>query len=82
MSATAPDASTATVYRIVSRVHVNQWSNELQQAVPGWDIRAYWVKTGVTLPVFVPDSAYTAEHVDAMIRHAGTLDEQMHTLGG
>jgi hypothetical protein len=46
MSATLASEGNATTYRIVSRVHVNQWSNELQQAVPGWDVRVYWVKTG------------------------------------
>jgi hypothetical protein len=69
-------------YRIVSRLHVNQWSNQLQQAIPGWDIRALWISTGTILPVFVPDASYTAENVDAMIRSAGATDEQMHALGG
>lgn len=82
MSTAAATASLPTVYRIVSRVHVNQWSNELQQAVPGWDIRAVWIRTGTTLPVFVADANYTAENVDAAIRHAGAIDEQIHALGG
>jgi hypothetical protein len=69
-------------YRIVSRVHVNQWSNELQQAVPGWDIRAYWAATATTLPVFVPDVNYTPENVDQFIRLAGEKDEKIHALGG
>jgi hypothetical protein len=75
-------SATETKYRIVSRVHVNQWSNELQQAVPGWDIRALWVKTGTMLPIFVPDASYTAENVDTLIRIAGAKDEQIHELGG
>lgn len=82
MSTTAVDNVAAGTYRIVSRVHVNQWSNELQQAVPGWDIRALWVSTGTVLPVFVPDSQYTAENVDAFVRHAGAIDDQIHKLGG
>lgn len=82
MAATAPSANLPTVYRIVSRVHVNQWSPELQQAVPGWDIRALWVATGTMLPVFVPDANYTAENVDMAIRHAGGIDESIHQLGG
>lgn len=69
-------------YRIVSRVHVNQWSAELQQAVPGWDIRAQWIGTGTILPVFVPDASYTPENVDVLIRAAGAKDEQIHGLGG
>jgi hypothetical protein len=81
MSATLASEGNATTYRIVSRVHVNQWSNELQQAVPGWDVRVYWVKTGTTIPVFVPDSQYTAENLDTVIRHFGAIDEQIHALG-
>lgn len=80
-SPAASDAQQA-VYHIVSRVHISQWSNELQQAVPGWDIRAYWVATGTTLAVFVPDSRYTADNVDRLIRAAGATDEQIHNLGG
>jgi hypothetical protein len=71
-----------TAYRIISRVHVNQWSNELQQAVPGWDIRALWIKTGTVLPVFVPDASFTAENVDTLIRIAGAKDDSIHALGG
>jgi hypothetical protein len=81
MSAASAVDDAMAVYKIVSRTHVNQWSNELQQAVPGWDIRAYWVKTGTTLPVFVPDAQYTADNVDAIIRHYGALDEKIHSLG-
>lgn len=75
-------SSTETVYRIISRVHVNQWSNELQQAVPGWDIRALWIKTGTVLPIFVPDASFTAENVDTLIRIAGAKDDAIHQLGG
>lgn len=82
MTAIAPTESSGAAYRIVSRVHVNQWSNELQQAVAGWDIRALWISTGTVLPVFVPDSQYTAENVDNFIRHAGAADEKIHALGG
>jgi hypothetical protein len=49
--------------------------------VPGWDVRVYWVKTGTTIPVFVPDSQYTAENLDTVIRHFGAIDEQIHALG-
>lgn len=72
----------ATLYRIVSRVHVNQWNDQLQAAVPGWDIRALWISTGTILPVFVPDTQYTPENVDQLVRHAGELDDRMHALGG
>lgn len=82
MSSLASDPDTNAAYRIVSKTHVNQWSNELQQAVPGWDIRIYWVKTGSTIPIFVPDSQYTADNVDKIARHFGAVDEQVHALGG
>ena len=75
-------SSSSTTYRIVSRVHVNQWNDQLQQAVPGWDVRALWVRTGTILPVFVPDTQYTAENVDTLIRAAGEQDDKIHALGG
>lgn len=81
MSAAAAAADSTQAYRIVSRVHINQWSDELQRGVPGWDIRAYWIKTGTTLPIFVPDANYTPQTVDTLIRHAGANDEQIHALG-
>jgi hypothetical protein len=69
-------------YAIISRVHVNRWDEELQRAVPGWDIKARWNRTATILPVFVPDAAYTAQNVDALIRAGGAKDEQIHGLGG
>lgn len=81
MSAVAPVPDAKSVYNIVSRVHVSRWSNELQAGQDGWDIRAYWIATGTYLPVFVPDTQYTAENVDALIRHAGAIDERVHGLG-
>lgn len=71
-----------TVYRIIQRNHVSQWNDQLQQAVPGWDIRALWVKTGTILPVFVPDTVFTPENVDQLIRDAGAVDDRVHALGG
>lgn len=71
-----------TVYRIVQRNHVAQWSDQLQQAVPGWDLRVLWASTGTILPVFVPDTVYTTENIDTMIRDAGAKDEAVHALGG
>lgn len=70
------------VYRIVSRVHTNQWNEGMQQAVAGWDIRALWTRTGTILPVFCPDTNYTPENVDALIRNAGAKDDAIHSLGG
>lgn len=82
MSSTETTDSGTTVYRIVSRVNINKWVPDLQQAVSGWEIRAIWISTGTALVVFVPDSQYTAQNVDMAIRHAGAVDESVHALGG
>jgi hypothetical protein len=68
-------------YVILTRVHVAQFDNDLQETVPGWSIRARWSSTGTVLPVFVPDSVYTPQTVDAKIRAAGKLDDEIHRLG-
>jgi hypothetical protein len=72
---------TPQVYRIITRVHINQWSAELSQAIPGWELRCLWLATGTTLPVFVPDSVYTPENVDALVKAAGATDDAIHALG-
>lgn len=72
----------APAYRIVMRAHVNRWDDDLQTAVPGWEIKARWVSTGAVLPVFLPDASYTADNVDTLIRAAGARDEEVHRLGG
>lgn len=82
MSTTAVEPAQPTTYRIVSRVHVNRWDDSLQTTVPGWEIKALWLRTGTVLPVFVPDQAFTAPNVDALIREAGARDDQIHALGG
>lgn len=82
MTAAVPQADRPEAYRIVSRYHVNDWSDDLQATVPGWRIKAQWIKTGAILPVFIPDAAYTPANVDAAIRHAGAVDESIHNLGG
>lgn len=71
----------AARYRIVSRVHINKWSDELQGVIPGWDIRALWLKTGTMLPVFCPDAQFSAENVDRLIVNAGERDDSIHALG-
>jgi hypothetical protein len=72
---------TTPTYRIVSRVHVNRWVDDLQAAVPGWELKAQWFPTGTFLPVFVADANYTPDNVDAIIRAAGARDERIHALG-
>lgn len=72
----------ATVYRIISRVHVSQWDDQLQEAVPGWSLKVLWISTGTVLPVFVPDTSYTPDNIDRLTRAAGATDEAVHQLGG
>lgn len=71
----------ATVYRIISRVHVSQWDDQLQEAVPGWSLKVLWIKTGTVLPIFVPDTQYTPENIDRLTRAAGATDDAVHALG-
>ncbi|MDE2469323.1 MAG: hypothetical protein KGL35_11415 [Bradyrhizobium sp.] len=71
----------AATYSIVSRIHTAQWDSQRQQAIPGWEIKARWDKTGTILDVFVPDANYGAEQVDQAIRYAGALDDQIAALG-
>lgn len=68
-------------YRIVTRVHINQWNEPLQSVIPGWDIRALWYPTGTILPVFVPDTNYSPEVADSLIKQAGEKDDAIHALG-
>lgn len=82
MTAAVPQPDRKETYRIVTRYHVNEWSEDLQATVPGWRVKALWIKTGTILPVFMPDQSYTPENLDAAIRHAGAVDESMHSLGG
>lgn len=71
----------ATTYRIISRTHVNQWNDQLQAAVAGWELKALWIATGTVIPIFLPDTQYTPENIDRLIRAAGELDSQVHALG-
>lgn len=71
----------ATVYRIISRVHVSQWDDQLQEAVPGWTLKVLWIRTGTVLPIFVPDQSYTPENIDTLVRAAGAKDDAVHALG-
>lgn len=68
-------------YTIISRVHVNQWDNDLQETVPGWSLKVRWNATGTLLPVFIPDGVFTPETIDKVVRAAGAVDEKIHTLG-
>jgi hypothetical protein len=74
-------SETAPVYRIIQRLEIPRWSDDLQRTVTGWEVKAKWLKTGTVLTVFLPSEAYTAENLDALLRNAGALDEQIHRLG-
>ena len=82
MSEAAPQpAKTPAPYQIVSTIASTEWSQQLQQAVSGWTVRALWLPTNTILPVFVPDDVYTADNVDALIRAAGAKNSAVHSLG-
>ncbi|PYO45025.1 MAG: hypothetical protein DMD33_00860 [Gemmatimonadetes bacterium] len=74
--------ATASPYRILSRVHVTKWVDDLQEAVEGRDLKALWLSTGTTLRIFVPDKVYSAENVDKLLRAEGAEDERIHALSG
>jgi hypothetical protein len=72
----------ATAYTIVSTTHINQWSDKLQTAVPGWEVKALWLATNTIIPVFVPDGNFSAENVDTLVMHEGAKIDAVHALGG
>lgn len=74
-------AQVDTDYRILSRVQLNRYDQALQQAVEGWEIQARWTRTGTVLKVFVPLDTYNVANVDAAIRQAGGMDDQIGALG-
>jgi hypothetical protein len=69
------------VYRIIQRLEIPRWSDDLQRTVTGWEVKAKWLKTGTVLTVFVPSDLYTAENLDVLLRTAGAKDEQVERLG-
>lgn len=69
-------------YQRISAVHVSRFDQALQEVVPGWELKYRWNRTGTIIPLFVPDAYYTPEQVDALVRQAGAVDEQMAGLGG
>lgn len=75
MSTPQPD------YSIISRAQVTKWDQQLQQAIDGWQLDVRWTSTGTILRVFVALPDYNATNVDAAIRTAGALDDQIARLG-
>lgn len=68
-------------YTILSRTHIDKYDPNVQTVVSGWQLKAQWANTGTILSVFVPDSAYTEDGVDAVIRAQGALDDRIGQLG-
>lgn len=68
-------------YTIVSNVALNYYDSALQEAYPAHEIKARWTRTQTIVRVIVPDTAYNAANVDAAIRQAGALDDQIGALG-
>ena len=62
-------------------IHTTEWDPQLQQAVPGWRVRAIWRSTGAVIPVFVPDDRFTAANVDILLRAAGAVQDEIAGLG-
>lgn len=80
-----PDAPVQTTpdkpYAILGTpVHMNQWSDDLQQTVPGNQVRAKWLATGGVIVVFVPDTADLPSTADSLIRFQGAQLDQLHAL--
>lgn len=75
-------SDTPSTYAILTKTHVNQWDNDLRTAVPGWQLQVKWNATSQVIPVFIPDSQYTPDQVNARILAAGAKDEAISNLGG
>lgn len=74
--------TTAPAYRIVSNIQVVQFDVPLQQTVAGHEIKALWFATQGVVTVFVPDTLYSVENVDQLIREQGAKASAVAALGG
>lgn len=68
-------------YTIVARAQIAKWDNTLQTTVEGWQLDVRWTTSGTILRVFVPLDKYNPTNVDAAIRQAGYLDDEIGRLG-
>lgn len=68
-------------YTILTRTHIDKYDPNVQTVVSGWQLKVQWGNTGTILSVFVPDTVYTTDNVDALIRQQGDLDDQVGALG-
>lgn len=57
-------------YVVISQTHVNQFSQALQQAVPGWEYKVRDAVTGTIVPVFIDDEHWTPGGVRDLIEQA------------
>lgn len=81
MTETAVTSDTGKPYQIVGTpVHVNQWSDALQQVQSGWQVTAQWIATGTIIRVFVPDTADLPSTADTLIRQQGAQLDALHAL--
>lgn len=71
----------AETYVVLDQVKLNKWDGTKQEAVEGWQVRYRWVSNNVVGDVFVPVETYNATNVDAAIRQAGAVGEQVSALG-
>lgn len=81
MSDTMTETDQGKPYVIIGTpVHVNQWSDALQQVQSGWQVTAQWLATGTIIRVFVPDSADLPSTADSLIRSQGAQLDALHAL--
>ena len=72
------DTATKPYTIVGTPIHQVQWSEELQENVPGWLVRGRWNKTGTIIPVFVPDTADLPSTADTLIRAQGAQIDTLH----
>lgn len=81
MSTASPETEQDKPYQLIGTpVHMNQWSDALQQVQSGWQVTAQWLATGTVIRVFVPDSADLPSTADSLIRSQGAQLDALHAL--
>lgn len=81
MADKTPPADAGKPYQVVGTpVHMNQWSEALQQVQSGWQVTAQWLATGTIIRVFVPESADLPSTADTLIRQQGAQIDALHAL--
>jgi hypothetical protein len=67
-------------YNVTGQVHLNNLNAD-GTVTPGWQVTVMDTKTQTSIPVFVPDTNYTPEGVDIMVRHVLERVRAVHQLG-